>query len=128
MTTMQARGSFEVTLTAQSATTDILARKSIDKTFAGDLAATSTGEMLMAGTAVPGSAAYVAIERVTGTLGAKRGSFVLVHTGVMTKGAGGSLTVQVLPDSGMDELVGISGTMAIQIVDGKHLYDFTYTL
>lgn len=125
---MHARGSFEVTLTNQPTTTDVLGRRSIEKKFSGDLDATSTGEMLAAGTAVPTSAGYVAIERVTGTLGGKKGSFVLVHTGIMTRATGGSLTVQVLPDSGTDELAGVTGSMSIEIKDGKHLYDLDYAL
>jgi len=125
---MQARGSFEVTLTNQPATTDVLGRRSLDKKLTGDLDATSVGEMLAAGTSVPTSAAYVAIERVTGTLGGKKGTFVLVHTGIMTRATGGSLTVQVLPDSGTDELAGLTGSMSIEIKDGKHLYVLDYKL
>ena len=125
---MQARGSFEVTLTNQPATTDVLGRRSLDKKLTGDLDATSVGEMLAAGTSVPTSAAYVAIERVTGTLGGKKGTFVLVHTGIMTRATGGSLTVQVLPESGTDELAGLTGSMSIEIKDGKHLYVLDYKL
>lgn len=104
-----------------------LGRMSIDKEFTGDLAAMSKGEMLTAGSAVKGSAAYVAVERVSGTLHGKRGSFALHHTGVMSRGDG-SLTVRVSPDSGTGELAGISGEMAIIIADGKHSYVFEYLL
>ncbi|VTS01601.1 Uncharacterized protein OS=Polaromonas sp. CF318 GN=PMI15_04093 PE=4 SV=1: DUF3224 [Gemmata massiliana] len=104
-----------------------LGRRSIDKTFHGDLSATSVGEMLSAGTAVKGSAGYVAIERVTGTLGGKNGTFVLMHTGLMNRGAP-SLTVSVVPDSGTDELTGLTGKMAIEITGGKHFYVFEYEL
>jgi hypothetical protein len=100
---------------------------SIDKEFKGDLAATSRGEMLMAGTSVKGSAGYVAIERVTGSLGGRAGSFVLQHTGVMNRGTP-QLSVSVVPDSGTDQLVGLSGRMAIIIESGKHSYEFDYTL
>ncbi len=105
----------------------MLARMSIDKQFVGDLAATSKGEMLSAGTSVKGSAGYVAIERVVGTLGGRRGSFVLQHNGVMTRGAP-QLTITVVPDSGTGALAGLSGTMAIIIADGKHSYELDYSL
>jgi uncharacterized protein DUF3224 len=128
--TYQAHGTFEVTLTPQAPDSDrdaSLARLSIDKQFHGDLEATSKGTMLAAGTATEGSAGYVASERVSGTLQGRSGTFVLQHNGVMNRGAG-QLTITVVPDSGTDQLVGLAGTMAIDIVDGKHLYDFTYTL
>ena len=104
-----------------------LARMSIDKQFHGDLDATSKGEMLSAGTSVQGSAGYVAIERVTGALHGRKGSFILQHTGTMTRGAP-QLSVTVVPDSGTGELMGLAGKMDIKIVDGKHLYEFEYTL
>ena len=104
-----------------------LARFALDKQFSGDLAATSIGEMLAAGTAAHGSGVYVAIERVTGTLGERSGTFVFHHTGIMNRGVS-SLNVTVAPDSGTDQLVGISGTMEIIIADGKHSYNFTYSL
>ena len=100
----------------------------LGKTFHGDLAASSTGEMLAAGTPVHGSAGYVALERVTGALKGKRGSFILQHNGTMSRGAA-ELIVNVVPDSGTDELTGISGKMNITIAaDGTHSYDFAYTL
>ena len=105
----------------------MLARMSIDKEFKGDLAATSKGEMLSAGTAVKGSAGYVAIERVIGTLAGRRGSFVLQHNGLMNRGAP-HLVITVVPDSGTGELAGLSGTMAIIIADGKHSYELDYSL
>src|SRR4029077_16791107 len=104
-----------------------LARLSIDKQFRGDLEGTSKGEMLSAGTQVKGSAGYVAQERVTGTLGGRRGSFVLQHTGVMNRGAPG-LTITVVPDSGTADLTGLSGTMTIIIEAGKHSYEFDYDI
>src|SRR5437773_1073780 len=85
------------------------------------------GEMLTAVTDVKGSAVYVAIERVTGTLNGRSGTFVLVHRGTMSRGAQ-ELDVTVVPDSGNHQLTGLVGKMAITIVDGKHLYDFEYTL
>jgi hypothetical protein len=104
-----------------------LARMSIDKEFLGDLAGTSKGEMLTIGTTTKGSAVYVAIEHVTGTLADKRGSFSLHHTGIMNRGAP-SLTITVVPDSGTGDLVGLTGTLNIIIEGGQHSYDFDYAL
>jgi uncharacterized protein DUF3224 len=127
----RASGTFEVQLKPQAPdenTEDItLGQLSIDKQFQGDLEASSKGQMLTAGTGVQGSAGYVAIERVSGTLHGRSGSFVLQHSGTMTRGAA-QLTVSVVPDSGTGELVGLAGTMAITIADGKHSYDFEYTI
>jgi Protein of unknown function (DUF3224) len=122
---------FDVTLKPQSSD-DIgdgvpLARLSIDKRYHGELEASGTGEMLTALTAVKGSAAYVAIERVRGALQGRKGSFVIQHGGTMTRGAP-SLAISVVPDSGTGELAGIAGKMAVVIADGKHSYDFEYTL
>jgi hypothetical protein len=100
---------------------------SIDKQFHGDLEATSKGQMLAAVTSVKGSAGYVAIEQVTGSLRGRSGTFVLQHSGTMTRGAPQQI-VSVVPDSGTGELVGLTGTMTITIADGKHSYDFEYTL
>lgn len=129
--TTRASGTFEVKLTPQAPddnyTDATLGRMSIDKQFHGDLEATSKGQILTAGTAVKGSAGYVAIERVSGTLNGRRGTFVLQHNGTITRGAS-QLTVTVVPDSGTDQLVGLAGKMSINIVDRKHLYDFEYTL
>ena len=129
--TTRAGGTFDVHLTPQAmadtAVAASLSRLSIDKQFHGDLEGTSKGEMLAASTSVKGSAGYVAIERVSGTLHGRRGTFVLQHSGTMTRGAPG-LTITVVPDSGTDELVGLAGTMLITIAEGKHSYDFDYTL
>ena len=126
-----ARGTFEIKLNPLTpynmAEGALLGRMSIDKRFMGDLEAASQGEMLSAGTTVQGSAGYVAIERVTGTLAGRNGSFVLQHTGLMARGAP-SLTVLIVPDSGTDELEGLAGTMAIIIEDGKHMYEMSYAL
>jgi hypothetical protein len=127
--TKRASGTFEVKLTPlpayDTSPGSPLGRRSLDKVFSGDLTATSKGEMLSVGTAVKGSAVYVAIERVTGTLGGRKGSFCLHHTGIMNRGAP-SLTINVVPDSGTDDLIGLTGTMAIIIADGKHSYEFDY--
>ena len=100
---------------------------SIDKQFHGDLTGTGKGEMLSAMTAVEGSAGYVAIERVSGCLHGRTGSFVFQHVGIMNRGEQ-QLTITVVPDSGAGELVGISGSFTIDIVDGQHQYIFTYSL
>lgn len=122
-----ASGTFEVTLSPQAATDDSVSRMTLDKRFRGDLDATSKGQMLAAATAVKGSAGYVAIERVTGTLGGRTGTFMLQHSGTMTRGAP-QLTISVVPDSGTDQLVGLAGTMTIIIANGQHSYQFEYTL
>jgi hypothetical protein len=126
---IHATGTFEVKLQPQplADAESGLGRMSIDKVFSGDLQGTSKGEMLAGGTAVKGSAGYVAIERVTGTLHGRSGSFMLQHLGTMNRGAP-SLTVLVIPDSGTDELTGLSGTLTIDIVDSKHLYTMDYVL
>jgi hypothetical protein len=104
-----------------------LSRVSIDKLYQGKLEGASTVEMLSALTAIEGSAGYVAIERVVGKLEGRAGSFVLQHSGIMTRGKP-ELHVTVVPDSGTGELEGLTGHMTIEIVDGKHLYLFDYAL
>jgi hypothetical protein len=104
-----------------------LARMSIDKQIVGDLVATTQGQMLSAMTDVKGSAGYVAIERVTGALHGRQGSFVLQHTGTMNKGSP-SLSVTVVPDSGTGELKGLVGEFKIIIAEGVHRYEFSYAL
>jgi hypothetical protein len=127
--TERAEGTFIVKLTPAAggnAADAGLGRMAIDKEFHGALEATSRGEMLAAGTAVPGSAGYVAMERVTGTLGGRSGTFVLQHSGTMTRGVP-ELVVRVVPDSGTGELVGLVGSMEILIADGRHSYRFDYS-
>jgi Protein of unknown function (DUF3224) len=127
----RANGTFEVKLSPLTLNNDTadssLGRLDIDKQFFGDLLATSRGEMLSAGTAVKGSAGYVAIERVSGTLQDRNGSFVLQHIGTTNRGEP-KLEIAVVPDSGTDQLKGLSGTMMINIADGVHSYEFEYTL
>jgi hypothetical protein len=125
-----ASGTFDVKLTPQApedANDPALARMTLDKQFHGDLEATSKGQMLSAGTSVQGSAGYVAIERVTGTLHGRGGSFVLQHNATMDRGKP-SLNIIVVPDSGTGDLTGLTGKMSINIADGKHSYEFEYTL
>jgi hypothetical protein len=129
--TRHAIGTFEVSMkplsTPEESPGATLGRMSLDKQFAGDLQAVGKGEMLTAMTSTKGSAGYVAIERVTGSLQGRQGSFVFQHTGTMNRGAQ-QLSITVVPDSGTDELAGISGQFTINIADGKHSYDFEYSL
>lgn len=124
-----ATGTFEVKLAPQPVTFDEsgLGRLSIDKVFQGDLQATSKGEMLAHRTAVQGSAGYVAMERVDGTLNGRAGTFVLQHSGSMNRGVQ-QLALTVVPDSATGELEGLSGSMKIVIEDGQHSYEFEYEL
>jgi hypothetical protein len=127
---MHAAGSFDVKVTPSDDKSDdpLLGRMVIDKQYHGDLEGTGKGQMLTAGSAVKGSGGYVAIEKVSGTLKGRSGTFVLQHNGSM---AGGKfhLNITVVPDSGTGQLAGISGTMNIIIAgDGKHSYEFEYTL
>jgi Protein of unknown function (DUF3224) len=129
--TQHAAGSFEVTMKPLSSPDDppgaFPGRMALDKQFSGDLVAVGQGQMLTAMTPTQGSAAYVAIERVTGTLHGRAGSFVLQHSGTMNRGVP-QLSVTVVPDSGTDALAGISGRLTIRIADGKHFYEFDYSL
>lgn len=126
-----ARGTFDVKLTPltfeNQAEPSLLARMAIDKTIHGELVATTAGQMLSAMTATKGSAGYVAIERVQGSLQGRQGSFVLQHTGTMNRGVP-SLSVSVVPDSGTGDLVGLAGNFNIIIANGQHRYEFSYSL
>lgn len=127
----RASGTFEVKVTPQTpgdkSSGTAIGRMSIDKQFLGDLKGTSKGEMLAVGTDVKGSAGYVAMEQVNGTLNGRTGAFTLQHSGTMTRGAP-LLSVTVVPDSGTGELKGLSGRMSIVIADGKHSYEFEYAI
>jgi Protein of unknown function (DUF3224) len=126
-----AKGAFNVEMKPQtepsSADGVSLGRMSLDKRFEGDLVATGAGEMLTALTPNQGSAGYVAIERVTGTLRGRSGSFVFQHSGTMDQGTQ-RLSITVVPGSGTGELAGISGNFKINIAEGRHLYEFEYSL
>ena len=128
---MTATGTFEVKLSPQPSDDNpedgMVGRMSIDKQFHGDIEGVSKGQMLTAGTSVKGSAGYVAIERVSGTLHGRSGAFILQHGGTMTRGKP-QLKITVVPDSGTGQLVGLSGRMTIKIENGKHFYAFEYTL
>lgn len=131
MTVKRATGPFEVALKLLSGDAARagagIARHSIDKQYRGDIEARSLGQMLSAETAVPGSAAYVALEWVTGALHGRRGTFALQHSGTMNRGAV-ALSVTVVPDSGTGELTGLRGRMDILIEGGKHSYAFEFEL
>lgn len=125
---MHASGPFDVDVSRQSGTTpaeQAVGRMLLDKRFHGELDATSLGQMLA--TQYENGAVYVALERVTGTLAGRRGSFVLMHQGTIAAGAQ-SLSVTVAPSSGTDELAGLAGTMQIVIEGTAHSYAFDYTL
>jgi hypothetical protein len=125
-----AKGSFEVTMqplsNAEVSDDATLGRFLLIKKFSGDLVAEARGQMLSAGTAIQGSAGYVAIDQVTGTLAGRAGGFVLQHSGSMNRGVPG-LSITVVPDSGTGELAGLSGTLTIRIVDRQHFYEFDYS-
>ena len=125
----RATGTFEVNLNPQDEGAETpIGRMNIDKQFQGDLVGTSKGQMLMAGSeSEKSSAGYVAIEKITGTLNGRRGTFYLQHNATMTRGAG-DLNIIVIPDTGADELTGLSGKMNIIIEGGKHSYEFDYEL
>jgi Protein of unknown function (DUF3224) len=127
--TTHAKGTFDVKVTAaaECAGDAAIGRFLLDKQFHGGLEGTSDGEMLAAGAVAKGSGGYVAMEKVTGRLDGRKGTFVLQHSGTMTAGVP-QMTVTVVPDSGTEQLIGIAGTMIIKIDAGKHSYDFAYTL
>lgn len=129
--TQQARGTFVVSITPQSSDgtpeDTVLGRMSIAKTFSGDIAGTSTGEMLTAMTGTKGSAVYVAVERVRGSIGGREGAFALHHQGISDRGEQ-QLSIMVVPDSGSGALTGLTGSMSLVIANGVHSYELTYRL
>jgi hypothetical protein len=128
--TKHASGTFDVKIRPQTdanISDPTVTRMSLDKQFHGDLQASSRGQMLAVHGDAKGSAGYVAMERVTGSLHGRSGSFALQHSGTMTRGAP-QLVITVVPDSGTRELLGLAGTLMINIVDDKHFYAFDYTL
>ena len=133
MSSQQVKGPFDVKVVPQKPDTQIaraanLARLTIDKRYHGDLEAVAKGEMLAAQTDTKGSAGYVAMERVTGTVKGRNGSFVLLHHATMTRGTP-ELVISVVPDSGTGELRGISGSMRVMVAaDGAHSYEFDYKI
>jgi len=127
-TMLQAEGVFEVTVTPQAGTEqESVGRLLLQKVFHGDLKGTSSGQMLSIGTATPGSAGYVAMETVQASLHGRTGGFALQHSGTMNRGTP-TLSVTVVPDSGTDQLTGLTGSMTIDRKDGQHLYVLSYEL
>ena len=128
--TTRASGTFEVKLSPQAdgeAGGARVGRMLIDKRFAGDLVATSKGQMLAVRSAAEGSAGYVAMELVEGALRGRAGTFVLQHSGTMERGAQ-KLSVTVVPDSATGDLEGLAGRMELVVAEGRHSYNFDYTL
>jgi len=129
--TAAARGTFDVRLTPQAVADKInegtLARYSASKQWHGDLEGTSTAEMLSAGDPSKGFGGYVAMERVEGTLGGRRGTLVLQHSGTLERGEQ-KLSITVVPNSGTGDFTGLAGSMKIEIAGGKHSYVFEYSL
>ena len=129
--TQRASGSFTVRLTPMAPDPGVgdpsVGRLSIEKDFQGGLIAASKGQMLALRTPIDGSAGYVALEVVRGTLEGRSGSFALQHSGTMTRGAP-QLVVTVVPDSGSEQLVGLVGAMKIVVEGGAHSYEFDFSL
>ena len=124
-------GQFDVTIhpetLSDTAAQSGLGRLSLDKRYHGALDASAQGEMLSVRAGVAGSAGYVALEQVEGSLDGRHGSFYLQHSGSMTRGVP-SLSVTVVPDTGTGQLQGLSGSLAIRIEEGRHYYDFSYDI
>jgi hypothetical protein len=127
--TTHATGTFEIKMNPQDDKSDdkSLGRMTIEKQWHGGLLGASKGQMLTGGDVTKGSAGYVAIEKFSGTLNGRKGTFILQHSATMTRGEG-QLTITVVPDSGTDQLEGLTGKLMIKIADGKHSYDFEYAL
>jgi Protein of unknown function (DUF3224) len=128
-TTNHATGTFEVKLAPQDdqPADPSMGRMTIDKQWTGDITGTSKGQMLTGGDVKTGSAGYVAIEKFSGTIKGRKGSLIFQHSATMTAGQG-DLTITVVPNSGTEELKGITGKLTIKIEGGKHFYDFEYSL
>ncbi len=127
MESFRVQGRFDVRISPSADPTAVPARSSIAKRYYGDLEAESRGTMLTSVSPVEGSAGYVAIERVEGTLSGRRGSFVLQHAGLLERGVS-ELRIVVVPDSGTDELLGLAGRMILETSESDHRYEFEYSL
>lgn len=123
----RATGTFTTAFEPLPSDDDTIGRMRVRKTITGDLEGTGVAEMMSVGTAVEGSAGYVAIDRITGTLNGREGTFVLQHFGLMARGEG-TLTVSVVPDSGTGDLTGLTGAFVIANEAGEHRYTFDYDL
>jgi uncharacterized protein DUF3224 len=125
---MSHRASGEFDIKTEPMQSDAFPRLRGTKQYHGDLEGTSVGEMISVEGTVQGSGAYAAIERVTGSLRGRKGSFALVHSGTMRRGGEFDMIIRVVPDSGTGELTGLSGAMEIVFEGSKHIYHFEYTL
>lgn len=129
---MIAKGQFDITMNDEppyDAVEEVtLGRVNAQKQYTGSLVATGQMQMLAARTPLKGSAGYSAVERISGALDGKQGSFIVVHAGVANRGKRSLLSITIVPDSGTGELRGISGKLDVQIIDGKHLYEIDYSL
>jgi hypothetical protein len=103
-------------------------RFTLDKQYRGDLEGTSQGEMMTASGTMEGSAAAVAIEHFNGSLNGRKGSFALVHSATMRRGGEYSMIIRVVPDSGTEQLAGLTGTLEIVIEGNVHHYNFDFSL
>ena len=136
MHVVHANGSFDVKMTPAEPTefekANDIARLTSDKTWHGDFEGVSHGEMITGSTASTGSMAYVAIERMTGKLNGRQGSFTFTHRATMMKGdapSAGELSVVVAPNSGTGELAGLTGSLMIHFdAQGNHTWTFDYSL
>ncbi len=126
-----AKGAFEVTIVAQPHQSGVgdeqVARMAISKVFSGEMSGTGNGEMLAYRSTLSGSAGYVAMEKVQGVMNGRQGSFIMQHSGIMNRGES-QLSIKIVPDSGAEALTGIAGEMLLTIEQGKHFYEFRYTL
>ena len=123
-----AKGPFDVTITPQASAADApVARMLLYKEFRGDLEAIAHGEMMAAGEPLTGAGVYVAIDRVTGTLHGRSGSFLMAHRGVRNAD-GQELSIVIVPGSGTGQLTGITGTVGIEIAGKEHFYSVEYEL
>ena len=126
---MTIRGEFDVKTSPQPAedAAGPMGRFLLDKQYRGELTGASRGQMVAFRSATDGSAGYVAMEQVTGTLAGRAGTFVLQHSSQMARGVFNQ-SITVVPDSGTGELIGLSGTMSIDVVEKKHFYNFDYEI
>jgi len=126
-----AKGTFEVKISPQAPEQGVgdpgIGRMAIEKQFQGDMQGQGKGQMLAVGTAIDGSAGYVAMERVEARVHGRQGSFALQHSGTLTRGTP-QLSVTIVPDSGAGELAGIAGQLTITVAGGVHAYDLEYSL
>jgi hypothetical protein len=101
-----------------------LTQCSIRQVYHGDIEGESLNTMLMA-PAEGGSSTYVGLERITGTLGGKTGSFIIQYQGAYAGGNPGFSGV-IVAESGTGELHGLKGTASMAAKDGKPTVTLEY--